>query len=141
MWRLIACARDDFHYQDARITPGEIYRYQIGVEDGDGEFLSPIVTVAVDAIALRLEQNRPNPFNPSTTIHFVLPVREHATVEIYDAKGEKVRTVLDEMRERGGHDVVWDGRNDHGVPVSSGTYFYRLLAGKHVKAKKMILLK
>ena len=130
-----------FAYEDARVTPGETYRYQIGVVDADGEFLSPIATVTVDAIALALEQNRPNPFNPTTTIHFVLPIREHATLAVYDTGGRKVRTLVDQMSEHGGHDVAWDGRDDAGAAVGSGVYFYRLTAGKHSESKKMILLK
>ena len=130
-----------FTYEDARVTPGETYRYQIGVIDVDGEFYSPVATVTVNTIALALDQNRPNPFNPTTTIHFVLPIREHATLAVYDTSGRKVRTLLDEMSEHGGHDVLWDGRDDAGAAVGSGVYFYRLTAGKRTESKKMILLK
>ena len=130
-----------FAYEDARVTPGQTYRYQIGVEDADGEFFSPVATVMVDAIALALDQNHPNPFNPATTIHFVLPTRERATLTVYDTSGHKVRTLLDEVGALGGHDVAWDGRNDAGTAVGSGVYFYRLTAGKQTETKKMTLLK
>jgi hypothetical protein len=136
-----ATGGDTFAYQDARVTPGQTYRYQIGVEDPDGEFFSPIAIVTVDAIALHLDQNHPNPFNPTTTIHFVLPTRERATLTIYDTSGHKVRTLLDQVDDLGAHDVAWDGRDDTGASVGSGVYFYRLTAGKRTETKKMTLLK
>ena len=139
--RLLNTASEEFMYQDAGVTPGETYRYQIGVQDADGEFFSSIATVTVEPLRLELSQNRPNPFNPSTTIHFVLPKSERVSLAIYDANGARVRTLADGEREHGGHDVEWDGRDEHGVRVSSGVYFYRLTAGKHSQTKKMILLK
>ena len=136
-----AADRDGFEYTDADVTPGDTYRYQIGVVDGDGEFFSPIVDVSVAALSGGLEQNRPNPFNPSTTIHFVVPSRERVSLVVYDAGGRKVRTLVDEDGVAGTRDSVWDGRDDRGVEQSSGVYFYRLQVGKHVESRKMVLLK
>src|SRR5204863_2288745 len=117
------------------------YRYRIGVVDADGEFFSPVVTVSVSAIAASLAQNRPNPFNPTTTIRFVLPTRERVTLAIYDATGRLVRTLLDEVRGYGAHEVTWDGRDEDTVAMGSGVYFYRLRVGKRTESKKMVLLK
>jgi hypothetical protein len=89
----------------------------------------------------RLAQNIPNPFNPSTTIRFSLAARERATVVVYDTSGRRVRTLLDETRSAGDHDVHWDGRDANGRSVSSGVYFYRLTAGTVIESKKMVLLK
>ena len=132
---------DRFEYVDRDVAPGQTYRYQIGVSDADGEFFSPIVTVSVEAIAGELAQNRPNPFNPTTTIRFVLPAREDVTLAIYDANGRLVRTLVNEVRGYGAHEVTWDGRDDGGVAMGSGVYFYRLRAGKLTESKKMVLLK
>jgi len=99
------------------------------------------VTVSVGAIARELQQNRPNPFNPTTTIRFVLPVREDVALAIYDANGRLVRTLLNEVRGYGSHEFMWDGRDDEGAPAGSGVYFYQLRAGKLTESKKMVLAK
>ncbi len=132
---------DGFEYVDRDVAPGQTYRYQIGVVDADGEFFSPVVTVPVDAITGALSQNQPNPFNPTTTIRFVLPVREDVTLAIYDANGRLVRTLVNEVEGYGAHEAAWDGRNDDGATMGSGVYFYRLQAGKYTESKKMVLLK
>ena len=130
-----------FEYVDRDVAPGAAYRYQIGVVDPDGEFFSPIVAVSVAALAQELDQNRPNPFNPSTTIRFVVPVRERVSLVVYDASGRTIRTLVDEAGVVGAHDAIWDGRDDHGIAQSSGVYFYRLQVGTHTDSKKMLLLK
>ncbi len=132
---------DGFEYADRDVAPGHSYRYQIGVVDADGEFFSPVVTVSVDAITGALSQNQPNPFNPTTTIRFVVPVSEQVTLAVYDTSGHLVRTLVDEVEGYGAHEVTWDGRDDEGVAMGSGVYFYRLQAGKHMESRKMVLLK
>jgi FlgD Ig-like domain len=132
---------DRFVYVDRDVAPSRSYRYQIGVIDRDGEFFSPIASVSVRAIGVTLSQNQPNPFNPTTTIHFVLPVREDVTLVIYDANGHLVRTLVNDVEGYGAHDVTWDGRDDNGAVMGSGVYFYRLRAGKITESKKMVLLK
>ncbi len=92
-------------------------------------------------LATRLAQNIPNPFNPSTTIHFTLAQRAHATLEVFDAGGRWVCTLLDETRSAGAQAAQWDGRDARGDAVASGVYFYRLTAGGVSHARKMILLK
>jgi hypothetical protein len=139
--RYDAVEDDYFEYVDRDVAPGETYRYRIGVVDADGEFLSPVVTVSVGSIAGGLSQNRPNPFNPTTTIPFVLSARERVTLEIYDAGGRRIRTLVDEVRGHGAHEATWDGRDDQGVPMGSGVYFYQLRAGKRAESNKMVLVK
>lgn len=134
-------AASRFEFTDRNVVPGMSYRYQIGVTDGDGEFLSPIETVDIPKIVSTLEQNSPNPFNPATRIRYELATREHVTVLVYDAGGELVRTLVDETRPFGKHEITWDGKSDAGTPVGSGVYFYRLTAGKFSASRKMILLK
>ena len=90
---------------------------------------------------LVLGQNYPNPFNPSTSIAFELPSVSHALVEIFDARGSRVRTLVDDTMNAGPHTVEWNGRDDHGGVVSSGVYFYRLTAGGRTQSKKMVVLK
>ena len=90
----------------------------------------------------RLDQNYPNPFNPSTTISFFLPVRSRIALRVYDAIGREVRTlVAGEEREKGAGSVVWDGRDNAGRAVASGSYFYTLRFGNFEKTNKMMLVK
>ncbi|PWB68989.1 hypothetical protein C3F09_10740 [candidate division GN15 bacterium] len=91
--------------------------------------------------AFDLLQNYPNPFNPSTEILFTLPVREHATLAVYNLLGEQVRVLADETLSAGEHRVTWDGRDARGNQVASGVYLYRLTAGTSSQSKKMLLLK
>ena len=134
-------SENHFTYVDRDLSPSTTYRYQIGVVDADGEFLSPVASVTTPDLQTTLEQNHPNPFNPTTTIRFTLPVAERATLAVFSQDGSLVRVLVDDMREAGTHLVEWDGRDSAGVNVSSGVYFYRLTAGKVSKAGKMVLVK
>jgi hypothetical protein len=89
-----------------------------------------------------LSQNYPNPFNPTTTINFVLPTQSIVTLEIYNAIGQKIATLIssDEL-SAGQYDIVWNGRDDAGRQVSSGMYIYRLSAGDFQATRSMIMLK
>jgi hypothetical protein len=89
----------------------------------------------------RLEQNFPNPFNPTTTLAFSMKRAENVTLTIYDVGGRRVRQLVNERRDRGAYKVVWDGQNDAGQTVASGVYFYKLVAGSFTDSKKMTILK
>jgi Tol biopolymer transport system component len=88
-----------------------------------------------------LEQNSPNPFNPSTVIQFQLPEARQVLLTVYNGLGQEVRTLASGGFAAGQHQVVWDARDDNGNRVPSGIYLYRLQAGDLVKQQKMILLK
>jgi len=86
--------------------------------------------------------NYPNPFNPTTTISFsVLQTSSFVTLGIYNLKGQKVKTLINETLAAGEHSVVWDGRDENNKSVSSGVYFYRLKTRQQVITKKMLLIK
>ena len=94
--------------------------------------------------SFRLSQNSPNPFNPTTSIEFSVPGganATHATLRIYNLLGKKVRTLVDEPKEAGSHEVIWDGKDEKSKDVSSGIYFYVLEVGDFRESKKMTLLK
>ena len=130
-----------FSYMDRTVQPGATYSYRIGVVDADGEFMSPMADVTVRGLTAALGQNTPNPFNPTTMISFTLAQREQVTLSVYDASGKLVRTLVNEVRGTGAHQVTWDGRNNAGATVSSGVYFYRLTAGSFTESRKMVMLK
>jgi hypothetical protein len=88
-----------------------------------------------------LAQNYPNPFNSNTTIMFELPEPSDVEIVIYDILGRKVVTLASEKMSAGSHSRIWTGRNQTGLTVSSGVYFYRLAAGQNVAIKKLLLLK
>jgi flagellar hook assembly protein FlgD len=91
--------------------------------------------------AWALDQNHPNPFNSQTTISFTLAEAQGVSLRIYDLKGAVVRTLLDgSVLPADSHDAVWDGRDDGGLDVAAGVYFYRLEAGGADVTKKMTLL-
>ena len=89
----------------------------------------------------RLGPNRPNPFNPSTTIQFDLSSAEHVRLEIYDVLGRRVRTLLNAELAAGLHEARWDGQGADGRTAAAGVYFYRLAAGGVVEIRSMTLAK
>ncbi len=88
-----------------------------------------------------LFQNFPNPFNPTTIISYTLPNHSLVSLKIYDIIGSEVRTLISSEQAPGVHKVEWNGRNNFGSKVASGTYIYRIKTGDFVQSKKMILLK
>jgi hypothetical protein len=92
-------------------------------------------------LVFHLDQNYPNPFNPSTTIRYQLERNSPVELSIYNLQGQKVRTLVDSEQSSGPYQVEWDGRNEMGVQVSSGVYFYRFQAGSSVETRKMLLVK
>ncbi len=91
--------------------------------------------------ATALLGNYPNPFNPSTTIHYVLGEDTWVTLKIYNALGQEVATLVNEFRPAGYHSTIWDGRTNAGGSAASGVYVYRLSAGNLVKTGRMLLTK
>jgi subtilisin family serine protease len=106
-------------------------------------FTQNAVDVAGTILATRTElaQNQPNPFNPKTTIRFTLSNPAQTRIEIYDAAGRMIRTLINESRNAGVHQVTWDGMDDAGKLVGSGVYFYRLKAGAFEQSRRMTILK
>jgi hypothetical protein len=88
-----------------------------------------------------LDQNFPNPFNPSTTIMYSLKDPGHVTLSIYNVLGQNVRTLVDEYQNAGSYTTIWDGSDDRGNGVASGMYFYRIKAGDFTEIKKMVMVK
>lgn len=99
------------------------------------------VTPGAAAIRFALEQNKPNPFNPLTTIPFHIERAGVVRLSIYDASGRHVRDLVNGPKGAGDHSEVWDGEDAAGVPVSSGVYYYRLESGKASETRKMTLLR
>ncbi|WP_457566555.1 family 10 glycosylhydrolase [Caldithrix abyssi] len=97
------------------------------------EHLSPL--------AFTLEQNFPNPFNPSTTIRYSLKEAAPVTLEIFNTLGQRVRLLVQAKQTRGAYQVQWDGTNEAGKAVPSGVYIYRLKAKDFTASKRMLLIR
>jgi hypothetical protein len=131
-----------FIFRDNDLELGTAYRYRVDVTDEEGRrVLFETAAVSAPAKQLTLHQNRPNPFNPGTTISFILPEKGNANLSIFDATGRLVTTLVNEAMTEGLKQFTWDGMDNKGNMVSSGVYFYRLKAGNKVLTKKMLLLK
>ncbi len=120
--------------------------FKVCAVDGDGYssgFAIADERVSADSPArsTRLLGNRPNPFNPGTTIHFELASNGPVSLKVYDLAGRLVRTLVQKRLGAGSHAAAWNGMSDAGKEMSSGTYFYRLSDGVHTRTGKAILLK
>jgi hypothetical protein len=125
--------------------PGiHLYDIEYTVSDKDAVTV-PIMT--------SLLSNYPNPFNPATTITFIVgnafmrsvgtdkSVPYSVSIDIYNTKGQKVRSLVNGNFSQGEHKVVWNGTDDRGVSVGSGVYFYRMKTDSYTETKKMLLIK
>jgi hypothetical protein len=90
---------------------------------------------------VNLSQNYPNPFNPYTVITYTIMKRSHVTLSIYNVLGQKVRSLINEYKNPGDYNVIWDGANDNGNKIASGIYFYQIHIDDFSITKKMTLIK
>jgi hypothetical protein len=96
----------------------------------------PVVPVAATALL----GNFPNPFNPETSISYTIKDAAHVRVDIYNLKGQLIRTLVNENQASGRYQVAFNGRDDLGRPIGSGIYFCRMSAGKYQSTLKMVLM-
>ena len=122
---------------DKRAPVGEEGKIIFKINTPSGDKWSKEINVTVSKpVSYELSQNYPNPFNPSTKIEFIIPNDEKVTVKVYDILGREVRTLLDEFKEAGHHEVEFSASS-----LASGTYIYRLNSGSFSQIKKMQLIK
>ena len=88
-----------------------------------------------------LVSNYPNPFNPDTNIAYSIKEACKITLEVYNIKGQLVKTLIDEVKEAGDYSISWNGKDNTGKITASGVYVYKMNAGKYSSTKKMILMK
>jgi len=126
---------------------------QLNIICGETSSLSPFILVVPDPgtgvdptpeapSAYALYQNVPNPFNPTTVIHYDVPDEGvRVTVQVFDVGGRLVSTLVDETQSAGSKSASWDGTDRRGQRVATGVYFYRMVAGEYVQTRKMVLMK
>ena len=94
----------------------------------------------IPATITALTGNYPNPFNPTTTISYSIKDPAAVQIVIYNVKGQKIRTLVNQNQTNGKYNVVWNGKDDSNQPVGSGVYYYRMSAGKYLSTRKMLLV-
>lgn len=136
------------------VLPGAAYWYWLESINysGESEFYGPVcLTVPLNgdgnnppplSTQFGLEQNFPNPFNPSTAINFSLPVSSRCELTIYDITGRKIKELFNaEIKAEKLYHVVWDGKDESGRQAGSGIYLYKMKGGSYSYSRKMIMLK
>ncbi len=126
--RLVVCVQDQ--------ASQEVLQAALAVQD------IPSATLPDPLIAAVLHPAWPNPFNPGTTIGFSLPRAGQASLEVFAVSGRRISTLVCAPLEAGEHRVAWRGEDEAGLPLASGTYFYRLrFADQPPQTGKLVLLK
>jgi hypothetical protein len=132
------------YIRDAAIAPGVAMvrnRIMAAVRDWQGGAINDNITQNETPAAYSLSQNFPNPFNPSTTIHYSMRSKGHLSLKIYNVAGQLLRVLVDEVKNAGAYTIVWDGCNNRGSRVASGVYFYKMETKDFSRTKKMVMLR
>jgi choice-of-anchor B domain-containing protein len=119
--QLVEAALDDFTIYDNSSGPTDVH-----LPDVNGR------------LRLELAQNFPNPFPTATKIRYSIPAREHVQISVFDVRGARVATLVDQEIDPGAHEVTWDGRNFTGRNAASGVYFYKLQTKSEIRTRKML---
>jgi len=133
-------------------TETGIYNYVVKAvySDAQESVASNEVTINVNALSVSdvtavatstLHANYPNPFNPSTTISFSVATEGNVAINVYNVRGQHVKTLVNRVYGNGVHSVVWNGLDDSGRSVGNGVYFYRMTCDGFTQTKKMLLMK
>ena len=125
-------------------TADSVYVYSVSEIESivfDGELSITELEHITNITSFSLFQNYPNPFNPKTNITFEINQSGRTKVDIFNIKGQLVKTLLDKHLYVGKHDMVWDGNDTDNRQVGSGVYFYRVVLNGKQQSKQMLLLK
>lgn len=145
--RYIGAAKDGPHFEQldwwadgmgyvrraGNLWEGEYFE----LESWNGGTISPVMIPGL----CELRPCAPNPFNPVTSISFVLPDEREVELSVYGVDGKRVATLVDQVMAEGTHRATWAGQDDSGQAVPSGVYFYQLSAGGYSRTRSMVLLK
>jgi hypothetical protein len=141
-----------YSFTDNEVQPGIWYYWLQNLDlDGQFEFYGPIsitltndgnqITPPVIPTVTALKSIFPNPFNPMTFISYNLAKAERVTLEIYNIKGAKVRSLMSESKSAGTWRSAWNGKDDNGQACTSGMYYVKMTAGKYSSTQKVVLMK
>ena len=107
----------------------------------DFEMAETVGSQGIIVTATALNGNYPNPFNPVTNIAYSVKESGNVTLEVYNIKGQLVKTLVNDVKETGEFTATWTGTDNSNKSVSSGVYFYKMKSGNYAATKKMILMK
>ncbi|MES2764414.1 MAG: FlgD immunoglobulin-like domain containing protein [Bacteroidota bacterium] len=132
----------NYSFEDSKVATGNTYEYRLRQVDLDGseEFSNTVELTFGGTPQLALEPSFPNPFSDETNISFRLPVASHVTLEIVDMYGKVVRTLVDGDMDTTPQNIKWNGRNDAGMTVASGSYVYKLIVGDRTETGKITFI-
>lgn len=126
-------------------TIGQSQPGDVNLVSNPGDAGSTTDVVALEYSTLpdefNLAQNYPNPFNPDTEIRFFLSKSSFVNLEIFNMRGQKIKTLISKSFSAGAFSANWDGTDDFGESVRSGVYMYRIQAEQFKDSKRMILMK
>ncbi len=124
----IANPSGSYQYWDVDVTPGVTYSYKVEAFNrlGHRKLVGPVSITAATPMETAINQNVPNPFNPTTMIAYQVPVAADVRLVIYNTLGQEVRTLVNDRVTAGYYQVTWDGRTGLGAEAGSGVYFARL---------------
>jgi hypothetical protein len=131
----ITCSAEDYNSHivtDYLLDSDSVLNFQLS---------SSVASDDIFGLVTELRSNYPNPFNPETTIHYSVAQKLPVTLEIFNLKGQKIRTLVREVKEAGNYSVIWDGRDVYSRQAASGIYLYKMTSGGFVNTRKMILMK
>lgn len=143
-WTNFSYSLDNYSGETARIAIQCVSDNSFMFMVDDFKVTAPNITSNNSDVSLatfELLGNYPNPFNPETTISYTLREVGHVTIDIFNVKGQKVKSLVNENKNQGKHTLVWNGRDDKDRSLASGIYLYKMKNGKFSSTKKMILMK
>jgi len=141
-----------YEFIDREIQSGTTYYYWLqSIEmDGSSDFHGPVsvtvneggnITPPAIITETRLLNAYPNPFNPTTTLCYTLKERGQAKIEIYNVRGQLIRSFMPAPQDKGYYQIIWDGKDLNGTQASSGVYYVRMTCGKYVSSQRIVLMK
>jgi hypothetical protein len=127
-----------YSFEDDLNNASGTFKYRLKQIDIDGKYeYSQVIEIEIGIpVEFEVAQNYPNPFNPTTTISFSIPETEKVKVEVFNLLGQIVKTLVNEKLDAGKYNYEFNASN-----LSSGNYIYRVIAGKNVEVRKLMILK
>ncbi|HVP39222.1 MAG TPA: FlgD immunoglobulin-like domain containing protein, partial [Candidatus Saccharimonadales bacterium] len=133
--------KHEFSFRDRTATqPATEYFYKVGYSETGAWVYSSPIRVVTPAAVFAIRGIAPNPTNGTTRVFYELARAGRATLEVYDLRGARVRTLLDGTVPAGVGTAVWDGRSETGRPLAAGSYFVRLRSEGKELSRRMVLL-
>jgi uncharacterized repeat protein (TIGR01451 family) len=131
------------YVDDSKLVPNKKYYYKLASIDFDGKVKTyePVGINVSKPSEYSLDQNYPNPFNMETRIRFHLKETGNVELVLYNMKGQEIHTLVSSKLDAGVHSIVWNGTDDKGNIVPSGTYLYTLRVNGFEQTQKLVLLK